>query len=197
MHPFIHEIRKYPDLETECDLTIPFPEPYRGAEKLRAILLGADPTNGGIHKGDKQIAFKAVFGLKDGYAEFFRHQLTNLKAINLHVEQLYIQNVCRNYFRQQTSRNKKWDQIADIWLPFLKQELDCLDKNLPLLITAERIMKVLVPDVPKAQEFYSLKAELPLFSKKLERLVFPLYRHPAYYVINHQDYCKFLTSFLS
>lgn len=196
MHPFFKEIENIPELAqwVRTDITN-LPQPYKGHGKIKAILLGANPTNGGLHKGDDQIEFTTVFGLDSEYSEFFRPQLINLKEIKLGPENLYIQNVCRNYFREQTAKNKAWSKVAAIWVEYLKDELGTLDCNLPILVTAEKIMKVLVPDVPSARDLYSLKFTPPLFSQKFKRQVFPLYRHPAYMLKKYPEYRKLLTTF--
>lgn len=155
------------------------PKSYKGS-KLKAILLGADPTNNGTKELKGLIELKTVFGI-DEYNEFFRPQLINLNGIGLNKENLYIQNVCRNYFKEQTSGNKQWSEAAKIWLPLLNEELNGVDpdKKLPVLVTSEVIMKVLINSkVIKAREIYDKC--LPFYSDILNREVFALYRHPAY-----------------
>ena len=155
------------------------PNAYKGSN-LKAILLGADPTNDGTKefKGFKEL--NTVFGI-DEYNEFFRPQLTNLKGIGLNKENLYIQNVCRNYFNVQTSVNKQWADVAKIWFPLLNEELNGVDpeKKLPVLITSEVIMKALInPKINRAREIYD--ECLSFYSDILKREVFAFYRHPAY-----------------
>jgi len=196
MHPFFIEIKKYPSFDNYCrtDLTN-LPLPYNGHEKLKAILLGADPTNDGIKtdKGLKQL--ETVFGIGSKYEKyFFTPQLVNLKAIGLSKDNCYIQNLCRNYFTAQTAENKHWKDIANIWLPFLADELSTFDSGTPVLVTAEKIMKVLCPEVPAARDVYNKCQHLKFFSKDLYRNVFPLYRQPTYYLSSnwpeYKDYLK-------
>lgn len=184
MHPFFTEIKKFPELEKSCrtDL-IKLPKPYQGTEKIKAILLGADPTNDGIkiNKGLKQL--DTVFGIGSDFGTaFFTPQLVNIKAIGLNTEELYIQNLCRNYFQKQTSSNRDWGTIAKLWLPYLTDELSAFDSKIPVLVSAEKIMKALFPNVPPASSIYSLACKLPFFSQSLNRNVFPLYRQPTYYL---------------
>ena len=48
-HPFFEEIINYPDLVTFCNMEITeLPQAYIGKGEIKAILLGADPTNNGI-----------------------------------------------------------------------------------------------------------------------------------------------------
>lgn len=181
MHPFFTDIQKHPLLVEYCDLEKKeLPGPYKGKNGLKAILLGADPTNSGLKKGDNPLQIKTVFGIGEYNDVFFRPQLININAIGLNKENLYIQNVCRNYFNNETSDNKKWREIAEIWLPYLKKELNEIDQEriLPVLVTSEIIMKALVDDVCKASEVY--KNCLSYQSNVLERKIFALYRHPRY-----------------
>jgi hypothetical protein len=182
MHPFFLEIKKYPDLEKLCRTDITkLPESYKGNGKIKAILLGADPTNDGIKTNRGLKKLEIVFGIGSDYENyFFGLQLINLKAIELNKDNLYIQNVCRNYFTKQTSENKNWQDIAKIWLIFLNQELASLDARLPVFVTAEKIMKLFVHDVPGANDIYSMKQKAPFFSEYINRNIFPLYRHPKY-----------------
>lgn len=180
---FKHLALNTPALAASCNFSIStLPKPYcHDLQGVRAILLGADPTNNGTKAKKGPLALEYVFGLNSPYEkDFFRPQLTNLKAIGLPKEGIYIQNVCRNYFLEETSKNKTWEIAARLWLPFLKEELDILPKDIPVLVTAERIARLLVTDLPKAKDIYGGTKQLPLFSEFLARQVIPFYRHPAY-----------------
>lgn len=200
MHPFFNEIKNYPNLSQEIrfDLT-DLPDPYIG-RKIKAILLGADPTNNGIKtdKGLKQLA--TVFGIDSEYEKFFfGPQLTNLRALEISKDNLFIQNVCRNYFINQTGRNKKWNMVAELWIKYLKEDIDEYP-NIPILITAEKILKVLTKTTVKASDLYNNPEEhLPLWSESLQRDIYPLYRHPNYYLSNksNSDYRNYLRKKLS
>lgn len=195
MHPFFIEIKKYPDLEQSCrtDL-IKLPAPYTGNERIRAILLGADPTNEGLKKGDHLVELDTVFGIGSKFEKaFFTPQFVNMNSIDLKKDELFIQNLCRNYFTDQTSKNHNWAKIAKIWVPFLAEELSAFDSKIPVLVSAEKIMKVLIPDLPKADYIYNLNHKLPFFSEDLKRNVFPLYRQPTYYLSkNWPEYREYL-----
>lgn len=200
MHPFFNEIKKYPTIEKYCrtDLT-KLPLPYSGKGKLKAIILGADPTNDGI-KTDKCLKqLETVFGIGSEYEKyFFAPQMVNLKAIKLNKDNCYIQNLCRNYFTVQTTENKHWKDIAKIWLPFLADELSALDFDIPVFVTAEKIMKVLCPEVPTATDVYNKCHKLTFFSKDLNRNVFPLYRQPTYYLSkNWPEYKEYLKQLIN
>jgi hypothetical protein len=200
MHPFFLEIKHFPHLVPLCNMEwTDLPEPFCGKNRIKAILLGADPTNDGIkdNKGLKELS--TVFGIGSDFEEFFfGPQMTNLKAINLTKDDLYVQNVCRNYFTEQTTQNNKWQEFAAIWMDFLKEELDRCDPKLPVLVTAEKILKSLIPFVPSAEDIYKLRFLAPFYSEKLKRYVFPMYRHPKYMLARDlwQDYREHIKRFI-
>jgi len=200
IHPFFNDIITQPDLAQQCrtDL-IQLPEPFVGENQLKAILLGADPTNDGIkaERGLKQL--KTVFGINSEFERFFFNpQKTNLNAIGLKKNDLYIQNVCRNYFKDPTSENKSWNEIAKIWIPYLIKELGSLDDGLPVLITAEKIMKLFVPEIPGASVIYNLNHKPPFYSVDLKRYLIPFYRHPSYLLSKNWDsYRKYIKQLIN
>ena len=200
MHPFFKEIQNHPKLVSHCDLSIvDLPAAYRGNGPIKAILLGADPTNNGTkdNKGLKEL--KTVFGIGE-FMEFFRPQESNLRQIGLDKENLYIQNICRNYFKKEISKNKYWGEIAQVWFPYLKEELDKFDaaKKLPVLSTSEVIMKVLVEEkVANPSAIYA--NNLSYVSEVLGRQVYALYRHPRYSLSSDTNrlYKEFLNEVLN
>lgn len=167
------------------------PNSYKG-ENIKAILLGADPTNNGL-KGEGLIPLKTVFGIGE-YDIFFHPQLANIRAVGLNQNNLFVQNVCKNYFKNETSKNKIWSDVAVNWLPYLREELDGIDseRKLPVLATSEVIMNLLVDNLPKATTIY--KDCIGFFSSELERGVFAFYRHPRYSLSSERNgkYKKFL-----
>lgn len=194
MHPFFDEIKNYPELANQIryDLT-ELPHSYEGKNKIKAILLGADPTNDGI-KTDKGLKpLKTVFGIDSDYEKFFfAPQIINLNALEIDKDNFFIQNVCRNYFKDQTGNNKKWGAVAELWLKYLKEEID-MYPNIPVLITAEKIIKVLTKTTIKAKLLYDNPEKyLPLYSESLQREVYPFYRHPKYYLSNNSTYRNYL-----
>lgn len=201
MHSFFNEIKKCSELfqEIRFDLT-ELPVPYVGKNKIKAILLGADPTNNGI-KTDKGLkALETVFGIESDYEKFFfGPQMINLNALKISKDDLFIQNVCRNYFVKQTGNNKKWNAVAELWIKYLKEEIDEYP-DIPIMVTAEKIIKVLTKTTVKARDLYDYpEKHLPIYSESLQREVYPLYRHPSYYLSNksHSDYRNFLRKKLS
>ncbi|HCO18554.1 MAG TPA: hypothetical protein DIT39_02935 [Tissierellales bacterium] len=170
------------------------PEPYHGKNQLKAILLGADPTNNGVRANPGMKRLGRVFGINSKYEkDFFNPQKTNLTAIGLDKDDLYIQNVCRNYFMDQTSKNEGWQAIAKLWLPYLAEELSVLNSKLPVLATAEKIMKILVPNIPTAKEIYNMIEEPSFYSTVLNRSVYALYRNKDYILsVNYPNYRNFI-----
>jgi hypothetical protein len=196
MHQFFNEIKNSEKLSIACHSEIiDLPKPSIGKGPLKAILLGADPTNDGIRKKPGLIQLEFVFGIHTKYEkDFFSPQILNLKAINLTKENLFIQNVCRNYFKVQTSGNKAWESVARIWLPFLKEDLDAFSSQIPVLVTADKIMKLLIPNAPMADDMYNMRIKPPFHSDILDRDIYPLYRHSKYLLSNSwNEYRTYLT----
>jgi hypothetical protein len=193
MHNFFSDITQFPELIPFCKTDITdLPEAYKGKKSIKAILLGADPTNNGIKTKQELIELNVVFGIGSQYEKyFFAPQKVNLKAINLDIENLYIQNVSRCYFEEQTAKNNKWPVLARLWLKYLVEELEAIDSSIPVLTTAERITKVLCEKVPPAKVMYeSPDRFLPLQSTILKRDIYPLYRNPNYYLSKNYAYYK-------
>lgn len=196
IHPFFEESKKYLNFINEIDFDkTSLPEPYLGKNQIVAILLGADPTNNGIKtaKGLKQL--NTVFGIESRYeVDFFKPQLINLRALTLNKDDLFIQNLCRNYFTRQTGQNPKWNKIAELWIKYFKNEIGRFE-NIPILVTAEKILRVLTMKNIKAELLYEEpETHLPLWSDSLQREVYPLYRHPKYFLTQQNKYRDYLNT---
>jgi hypothetical protein len=177
----------------------PFPTPVVGKNEIKAIVLGADPT----HLIDKKPeVFKEVFGLEEDNSPYWRAMAKNLKVISLDQQYVYVQNLCRNYFLQETSKNKYWKQIArDYWAPFLKQELDTLFKpDVPILMTTEFILHAVLKDTKKkikASEIYSKLITISKEDNLLGRELIAFYRHPKYALPNWSNYNEFVANIIT
>lgn len=198
MHPFFYEVKSYPDIENVCrtDLVI-LPEKYVGKEKIKAILIGADPTNNGL-RSSGLIELDYVFGINSVYENiFFKIQNTNLEAISLSKENCYIQNLCRNYFTLQTTYNKYWYVTADIWKKYLKEELLALNPSIPILATSNEVFTCLTGEKKPFIRIYKLEKEPIFYSEYLGRTVLALFRGIAYilYKDNWSEYRKYLTTY--
>jgi hypothetical protein len=199
MDPFFIEIKKYPILEKSCRIDlVKLPESHTGKRKIKAILLGADPTNDGIktNRGLKQL--DTVFGIDSEYEKyFFKLQADNLNAINLTKDNLYIQNVCRNYFSEQTNDNKSWEEVAGIWKNYLIDELNSFHEHLPILATCKEVFMFLTGIEGPYTKIYSMETSLSFFSSDFRRFVFPLFRGRAYmfYKENWLEYRYYLNDY--
>lgn len=169
------------------DLPNPFPENIKNP---KAILIGCDPTN------SQNIRFKYVFALERTHKEFagfLKSWDCSLCAIGLNFNKIYTQNLCRNYFKHETSKNKIWYKAAEIWIPELKKELDNFDKDIPVLMSSEYINRALLKDKKnfiKASDFYKCIRDIPIpaILDKLDRPLIPLYRHFKYSIEKYPLY---------
>lgn len=176
--------------------TIHWPEAYcLIKENIRAIVLGCDPSN----QHDTQL--KYAFGIETEtklLQQFFNGIEKNLEMFGLARGEIYVQNLCQNYFINETSKNKHWKVAAKIWLPYLREELDALfDRDIPVFMTAEAVYKALLNDKIKrhsAKDLYSKFELIPIKATDnyLGRPLYPLYRHKNYNLNNQEAYLGFL-----
>lgn len=171
--------------------TIPFPEPYcENPDKIKAIYLGCDPSNKYTHK------LPFAFALKSGepiFKSFISFHTNNLKEVGLTWDDLYVQNLCRNYFYADTSQNlETWKKATLFWIPRLKDELSCFDPDIPVLLTSQYLYEVLVNGEWQhyiAPDFYTCQVPIPIppENNALERPLIPFYRgkSPRYNVSYH------------
>jgi hypothetical protein len=177
------------------------PKPYcKNPGKVKAFVLGCDPT--AFSKEErlkpvelrKHLDFKTVFNLdfKPGFnlgrdKRYFAGVLSNLKEIDLSLENIYVQNLVSDYQKEESSKNRDWIRKAQGYIKGLIEEFDKIDpsRNTPVLLTSELLYKALLNDGIKkvpARDFYELKAEIPIPPdvNKLGRPLIPFYRHRAY-----------------
>lgn len=181
--------------------TIHWPEAYcLNKENVRAIVLGCDPSN----QHDRQL--KYAFGIDTEtkrLKQFFTGIERNLEKVGLKRDKLYVQNLCQNYFKDVTSKNKDWIVAAKIWLPYLKEELDSLPIPIetPVFMTAGIIYKALLKEsvkVHKPKDLYFNMELLPISpaDNHLGRPLYPLFRGGnGYYDLNGgkwEGYVEFL-----
>ncbi|MCK5470854.1 MAG: hypothetical protein KAI99_20165, partial [Cyclobacteriaceae bacterium] len=90
-------------------------------------------------------------------------------------------------------------QVAELWIQELKEELDILTPNIPVLLSSEMLYQVLLnSDIEKvkAKDFYELK--VPFLIKptgnKLNRPLIPFYRHYRYDISKWERYKNSLKS---
>jgi hypothetical protein len=155
---------------------IKLPMPYPGKDgKLKAIVLGADPTHPHPEK-----ELKYVFGLENEKSPYFASILFNLNFLGLGLENIYVQNLCPNYFKNVTDKNDGYVNIAEkYWLPVLKMELDSqFSPDVPVFVTA---WKTLISVVPEAVQYQNNKISIYenaiiFMQNKLDRPVIALFR---------------------
>ncbi len=196
IHPFFTEIKNFPLLNVVVrqDIIL-LPEAHIPTGSIKAIVLGADPTNDGIpgDKGIKQLAKPFGIGITKYERWFFNSQKINLAAIGLSTDNVYVQNVCRNYFTCQTNQNKQWYNFAAVWIKYLREELIGISSSIPILATCEEVFTFLTGRKKPFTDIYTLKSTLPFYSNVLERNVFPLFRSTSYILhpnkwINYKNY---------
>lgn len=86
----------YPDDYFDVDK---LQEAFTGKGPIRAIVIGADPT---FEKDNGK--FKVVFGLDDENSIFFKSILDNLQEIGINLDNIYVQNLIKTYFKSETSK---------------------------------------------------------------------------------------------
>lgn len=142
---FLHILKN--KFNNEIDDRFYLPKAYWTVKKemVKAIYLGCDSTN-----TNKNIQFDFAFshGCNDkGFVNFRNKHLNQLEVIDLNWEMVYTQNLCRNYFKSETSKNKIWKQAAEIWIDILKEELDDLfSTKIPVLLTSQLLFDVLLKE---------------------------------------------------
>ena len=180
----------------EIVVTEKLPQAYcpGGIEAVKAIYLGCDPTNNSY-----KIEFDHAFAHGYEGAEFkqlVKAHTEQLKAIGLNWDTVYAQNLCRNYFKDETGVNKIWKKVAgEFWIERLKEELSVFDLEIPVLLTSQLLLGVLGDKETSryiAPEIYEGKIEIPIPSakNKLGRPLIPLYRGKSsrYKVSYHLKY---------
>lgn len=169
------------------------PEPYcEDIDSVRAIVLGCDPSN----KSNDE--FNKVFGLDVGL-KYFRGINSNIKIVGLDKSKLYVDNVCKNYFKKETYKNKRcWIEVAErLWISYLKNELDeVLPREVPVLATSDIILKALcyegIYNNSMNEEYYQKCLYIKENENKLRRRVIPFFRHYKYSLNNWNKYSNFV-----
>jgi hypothetical protein len=68
--------------------------------KIKAFVLGCDPTN--FSDNGKPVELTYVFGIGQDH-RYFSDILSNLQLLDLHLEDLYIQNLVPEYLDEETA----------------------------------------------------------------------------------------------
>ncbi len=173
----------------------PFPRPYKGSGEIKAIILGADPTR---MVNNHPQPFFTVFELDNKKSPYFRSIRKNLGLIKgLSMANVYVQNLCRNYFTKETSQNKDWVKIArHYWAGFLDDELNNMfPASIPVLITTEFILKACLKNdkADKAAKIYTDCLSISGSDNLLGREMIAFYRHHRYSLANWVEYRQFVS----
>lgn len=183
--------QRYNRLYRHADI---LPLPYcADARKARAIVLGTDPSN------PKGVFVERVFGLENPDSPYFRTIFENLKQIGLSTQDVYVQNLCKNYFRIVASANPYWAQIAVLWRGRLKEELDGLfDRRIPVLITSKDLVPVLAVDLPpiRPSDLYRKHVAIAPTENYLGRTIIPFFRHWFYSLEKWGEYREWVKSMM-
>ena len=182
----------YPNLVMDWH---PFPKTYRGSEEIKAIILGADPTR--IVAGRPQ-PMVTVFEIHKEDSPYFRSIRKNIDLVDgLSMDNVYVQNFCRNYFSAETSKNSNWADIArSYWGEFLAEELNNMfDPRVPVLATTEFILKAILNNgkADNASNIYRNCVTIPGTDNLLGREIIPFYRHYQYSLEKWDGYRKYLS----
>ncbi len=160
--------------------------------KIKAFVLGCDPTN--FSDNGDRVDLNFVFGIGQD-ERYFRDILKNLNLVGLHLEDIYVQNLVKDYQDKETAKYKNWEKTANENLPGLTNEFDELDKThkIPVFLTAEKLYTFLLNDGKKryqAEQIYNLGGVIPISpnENKLNRPLIPLYRYPKYNLSNWVEY---------
>ncbi len=167
------------------ELAIPLPY-FIDIKNVKAIVLGTDPTN-------FQNKLDYVFDLHKEKSPYFEIILENLEKIGISKEQIYVQNLCKNYFIVETSKNPHWTEIAKLWAPILKKELDSnFPIEIPVFITAGKLVFALTSEQEttryKFKKFYDELLFIDPDENALGRLIIPLFRHQDYRLAQWEKY---------
>jgi len=176
----------------------PFPKAYcKNIEEVKAIYLGCDPSN--QHSQNLPYAF-ALESELNIFNSFIKSHEKNLNCIGLSWDNVYVQNLCQNYFKEETSKNfKVWKAAANMhWIEHLKNELDSRFKpEIPVFLTSQYLLDVLADSKWArilAPEFYECIKPIPIPANenKLNRPLIPMYRGKSklYDVSYHLKYNK-------
>lgn len=159
----------------------PFPKPYcEDISNVKAIYLGCDPSNKHSHKLPYAFVLESKLPI---FNKFLIDHSSNLSHVSLSWDNVYVQNLCQNYFRKETSQNLPvWKPASKWWVPYLKKELQIFNIDIPVLLTSSYIYDVLVSSKwkkYKPKQFYTCEINIPIPKTEnlLERPLIPFYRN--------------------
>src|SRR5574341_982179 len=142
------ELKRDARLGQYVDESLAIPQPFRGKESIRLLVLGQDPT---IKDTLKRKKIKTVLNLdKNGSARAYMDRVCLDLGICLG-ENIYATNLYKNFFVRPPTEIKEIDifhEFAEAWLPLLIDELKEFG-DIPLITLGEPILAPLIKDGAK------------------------------------------------
>lgn len=192
------ELLNNPIFSKFCKDIKPFPKQfYRNLADVKAIVLGADPSN----PENKKLEY--VFGLENESSPYFTPILKNLGQLDLSLDNIYVQNLCPNYFVDVTDENDGYLNIAEkYWLPVMKMELDSqFSPDVPVFVTAWKPLIALVPEAAQYQnnKISIYENTIVFMNNKLDHPVIALFRggwrkgFNGYYDLRYQAFRDYVS----
>lgn len=78
------------------------------------------------------------------FVTFRKKRLTLWGAIGLSWKTVYTQNLCRNYFKTETSKNKIWNKLPKCGLTYSEKLDELFSTDIPVLLTSQLLLDVLL-----------------------------------------------------
>ena len=156
------------------------PKPFYGnIATVKAIVIGPDPSIMLKHN------FKYVYGLETPNNKYFVNHKANLRSVGIDLDNIYVQNLVQNYSNKNNDRNPVWYEMAEIWKPTLKQELDTLfSPKIPVFFTSVRVLQSLMPEKINKMNVVSFYQEgkfIAAYKNYLKRTLIPLQTSQFYH----------------
>lgn len=180
-----HIERNYP---TYIKKTATLPKAYVGNDSIRVIILGADPTF-----PTKICEYDHVLDLNNSDSPFKKGIELNLNELGLNLQNVYVQNLVRNFFNIETIMNPVWKDCAPLWMDLLKRELDHeFDRNIPILATSWKTIQVItgttISDNLTGQSIYNDNRIINENENFFGRKLIAFFHNKIYNLSNWPDY---------
>ncbi len=187
------ELKKY-----YCSYGIPHEHSVK-SKKVKAVILGSDPSN--FNNNGKTEVVSHVFDLQNPKSQYFKGISKNIRLLELDKNNIYVQNLVRNYMTKETIDNKLWFEFSELWKPLLKEDLDKLDpkKVLPVFAADECVLNALL-NFPNEQRlaplnYYTENIIVKPEENFLERNLIPCFRG-NYLYSDYPLYVKFIKQYI-
>ena len=206
----LHRLVSDPELGRFVDGNLPIPKAYCGTGEIRLIILGQDPT---VKNPLSRAKINTVLNLdRKGSLRAYLDDICQGLGLDLD-RNVYATNYLKNFFvapPTQIDQEGIFTRFAQVWLPFLREELAHFG-NAPVIALGEPVLSIVLQgDAPKlVREYWGYSAEwrvgktIPFRYVKpadnvLSRVVFPFPHQPSitkrFYYERLQAYVKFVRS---